>query len=67
LKGIHGVLTQKIQLFKMFSPCILYVYEIWPFTLDEKRRLEVSENRERRRMFGPKRKKVKAALTKQNR
>ena len=37
---------------------VLYEYEIWSLTLREERRLRVTENRELRRIFGPKRDEV---------
>jgi len=40
-----------------FASC-LYGYEIWSLTLREERRLRVFENREVRRIFGPKRDEV---------
>ena len=39
-------------------PFVLYGYETWCLTLREERRLRVFENRELRRIFGPKRDKV---------
>jgi len=39
-------------------PVVLYGCEIWSLTLKEERRLMVYENRELRRVFGPKRDEV---------
>ena len=39
-------------------PVVLYGCETWSLTLREERRLRVSENRELRRIFGPKREEV---------
>ena len=39
-------------------PVVLYGCEIWSLTLREERRLRVFENREVRRIFGPKRDEV---------
>jgi len=50
--------TQKCK-FKIyrtiFVPVVLYVCETWSLTLREKRRLNVFENGELRKIFGPKR------------
>jgi hypothetical protein len=40
----------------MILPFVLYGYESWSLTLGKGHGLSVSENREMRRMFGPKRK-----------
>jgi hypothetical protein len=44
----------KIKIFKcIILPAVLYGYETWSLTLREKHRLQVSENRVLRRIFGP--------------
>jgi hypothetical protein len=49
-----------IKIYKtILLPFVLYEYEIWSLTLSVERRLRVFENRVLRRMFGPKRDKVK--------
>jgi hypothetical protein len=45
-------------------PVVLYGNETWPLKLREKRRLRVSENRELRLMYGPKRDEVTKELRK---
>jgi hypothetical protein len=45
-------------------PVVLYGYETWPLTLREQLRLRVFENRVLRRIFGPKRDKVKGGRRK---
>ena len=40
-------------------PVVLYGFETWSLTLREERRLKVFENRMLRRIFGPKRDKVR--------
>ena len=49
----------KIKIHKnIFLPVVLYGCDTWSLTLREERRLRVFENRELRRIFGPKRDKV---------
>jgi len=49
----------KIKIYKIIIlPVVLYGCETWSLTLREERRLRVSENRELRRIFGPKRDEV---------
>jgi hypothetical protein len=49
-----------IKIYKtILLPFVLYEYEIWSLTLSVECRLRVFENRVLRRMFGPKRDKVK--------
>jgi hypothetical protein len=43
---------------------VLYGSETWPPTLREERRLRVSQNRELRRIFGPRRDEVTGVLRK---
>jgi hypothetical protein len=46
-----------IKIYKtVILPLVLYGYETWSFTLGEEHRLRVFENRELRKIFGPKRK-----------
>jgi hypothetical protein len=50
----------KIKLYRIIIlPVVLYGCETWSLTLREERRLRVLENRMFRRVFGPKRDKVK--------
>jgi len=45
----------KIKIYRtLISPVVLYGCETWSHTLREERRLRVFENRELRRIFGPK-------------
>jgi hypothetical protein len=49
----------KIRKYKIIIlPVVLYGYETWSLTLREEHRLRVFENRELRRICGPKRDKV---------
>ena len=49
----------KIKTYRIIIlPVLLYGCETWSLTLREERRLEVSENRVLRRVFGPRRDKV---------
>jgi hypothetical protein len=46
----------KIKIYKTVTlPVVLYGCETWSLTVREEHRLRVSENRELRRIFGPKR------------
>jgi hypothetical protein len=46
----------KIKIYKtVILPVVLYGCETWSLTLREEQRLRVFENRELRRIFGPKR------------
>jgi len=50
----------KIKIYKaIILPVVLYGCETWSLTLREERRLRVFENRVLRRIFGPKRDKVR--------
>jgi len=49
----------KIKMYRtLISPVVLYGCEAWSHTLRDERRLRVFENRELRRIFGPKRNEV---------
>ena len=49
----------KIKIYRaIILPVVLYGCETWSLTLREERRLRVFENRELRRVFGPKRDEV---------
>jgi hypothetical protein len=49
----------KIRIYKsVILPAVLYGCETWSLTLKEEHRLRVFENRELRRIFGPKRNEV---------
>ena len=51
--------TLKIKIYRtIILPVVLYGRETWLVTLREEHRLRVFENRELRRMFGPKRDEV---------
>ena len=46
----------KIKIYRtIIFPVVLYGFETWSLTLREERRLRVFENRELRRIFGPRR------------
>jgi len=50
----------KIKIYKtIILPVVLYGCETWSFALREKRRLRAFENRVLRKIFGPKRDKVR--------
>ena len=50
----------KIKIYRTkILPVVLYRCETWSFALREKRRLRAFENRVLRKMFGPKRDKVR--------
>jgi sorting nexin-29 len=59
VKNLSSRLTSKnlkIKIYKtVILPVVLYVCETWSLTLRRKHRLRVFENRELRRIFGPKR------------
>jgi hypothetical protein len=49
----------KVKIYKtIILPVVLYVCETWSLTLREEHRLRVFENRDLRRIFGPKRDEV---------
>jgi hypothetical protein len=53
------LLKTEIKIYKtVILPLTLYGYETWYLTLKEESRLRVTENREPRRIFGPKREEV---------
>jgi hypothetical protein len=53
----------KIKICKnIILPVVLYGYETWSLTLREEYKLRVYENRELRRIFGPKRKDEEACI-----
>ena len=59
--------NMKIKINKtLIFPVILYGCETWSLTLREEHRLRVSENRELRRILGPKRGEVKSVSRKLN-